>query len=180
MKRQNMNNIMIDLETMGIGPKAAIIAIGAVAFDLEQFMIGKTFYEVIDLESSMALGGTVSASTILWWMQQNDSARREFKKPGKHISIVLVEFSKWLTECGGDDFLIWGNGCNFDNVVLRSAYENCQIITPWNFRQDMCFRTIRKILPKAEVESIVETKHNALSDAIWQAKYLITAIKNSK
>ncbi len=33
-------DIMLDLETMGTGPNAAIVAIGAVAFDLQAGTIG--------------------------------------------------------------------------------------------------------------------------------------------
>jgi len=36
-----MDNIMLDLETMGKGPNAAIVAFGAVEFDLDIFEIGR-------------------------------------------------------------------------------------------------------------------------------------------
>lgn len=35
-----MDNVMLDLETMGNGPEAAIVAIGAVEFDLKSGAIG--------------------------------------------------------------------------------------------------------------------------------------------
>ncbi|MFA5379904.1 MAG: 3'-5' exoribonuclease, partial [Dehalococcoidia bacterium] len=44
--------VSLDLETMGNGPDAAIIAIGAVEFSLETGLLGQEFYEVVDLESS--------------------------------------------------------------------------------------------------------------------------------
>ena len=53
-----------DLETMGTKPDAAITAIGAVAFDLKSKTLGKEFYVVVDLASSMAAGGTVGGIRI--------------------------------------------------------------------------------------------------------------------
>lgn len=51
-----MKHVMLDLETMGSGPRAAIVAIGACCFEPETGRIGETFYQAIDLESSVDLG----------------------------------------------------------------------------------------------------------------------------
>ena len=56
-----MQDVMLDLETMGNGPHAAIIAIGAVKFDTQAQEIGEKFYTVIDLESAVAHGGVMDA-----------------------------------------------------------------------------------------------------------------------
>ena len=167
--------LMLDLETMGIGPNAAIIAIGAVAFDLDRLeLTGQEFYQTIDLESSVEHGGGITPSTVLWWMQQSDEARDEFKRPGGRIEEVLMYFHRWLppTNC----IQVWGNGANFDNVVLRTAYERLGLQAPWNFRNDRCFRTAKAMLPKVEIES-TGVAHDALEDARWQARYLIEATR---
>ena len=91
-----MNEIMLDLETMGNRPDAAIIAIGAVELNRETGQLGREFYEVVDLASAMAAGGTVDASTILWWMQQSDEARGEFRRRGTKVEDALNMFSWWL------------------------------------------------------------------------------------
>jgi exodeoxyribonuclease VIII len=62
-----MNNIMLDLETMGIQSDAAIVAIGAVRFDLETGKVGESWYSPVDLDSSLHLGLTVTESTVQWW-----------------------------------------------------------------------------------------------------------------
>ena len=49
-----MKQVMLDLETMGNGPTSAIIAIGAVAFDMEG--ITSHFYRQVSLQSSMDAG----------------------------------------------------------------------------------------------------------------------------
>ena len=67
-----MLDIMLDLETMGTGTQAAIVAIGAVEFDLEKGILGEEFYRTVDLSSSISCGGIIDADTVLWWMQQSE------------------------------------------------------------------------------------------------------------
>lgn len=161
-------DVMIDLETMGNGPSAAITAIGAVEFNVEVGTLGRRFYDIVDLKSSVAAGGTMDVSTVLWWLQQSDEARAEFTRPGNWINLVLARFSSWSQ----NGVKVWGNGAAFDNVVLRSAYERLEISTPWDFRNDRCFRTVKALSPIVEIPD-EEVAHNALSDARWQARYLI-------
>ncbi|EOK3105399.1 3'-5' exonuclease, partial [Escherichia coli] len=51
-----MNNLMIDLETMGKNKDAPIVSIGAVFFTPETGDIGQEFYTVVSLESAMGQG----------------------------------------------------------------------------------------------------------------------------
>ena len=170
-----MTEIMIDLETMGNGPTAAIIAIGAVEFSLETKTLGREFYEIVDLESAMKAGGTVDASTILWWMQQSDEARAAFRRPGMHIAEALGMFRVWLLDSRFDGN-VWGNGAAFDNVVLRSAYVRLGLTQPWSFRNDRCFRTVKALYPQIDW-SYQGTAHNALDDAKSQAVYLMEGVR---
>lgn len=176
-----MQDIMVDLETMGVKSNAAIIAIGAVAFDLETGELGEEFYEVVKLESAVACGGIMQPSTVLWWMQQSDAARAEFKREGVDLPRALVSFSQYVrrTDITMQGIRIWGNGANFDNVLLRDSFERCSIPAPWMFWNDRCFRTMKAMLPQVVVER-EGTAHNALADAVYQAKYLIKAVQASR
>ena len=71
-----MSNLMLDIETLGTGPNSVILSIGAVEFD-ETGVISK-FYEAIDPESCTDWGLQIDARTVLWWMDQNDAARKTF------------------------------------------------------------------------------------------------------
>ncbi len=58
-----MIEFMVDLETMGIGPNAAIVAIGAVAMDTDKLVLtGEEFYEVVSLQSSVDAGLVIDPS----------------------------------------------------------------------------------------------------------------------
>jgi len=101
-----MFEIMLDLETMGTGPNAAIVAIGAAAFcPHERRVLGKTFYAPVSLESSVNGGGVVDAGTVQWWLQQSTEARALFEKyaPSQSIDNALYEFSTWAANVSGAD-----------------------------------------------------------------------------
>lgn len=168
-----MNDVMVDLETMGTGPNAAIIAIGAVEFDAARGKVGSSFYEVVSLESSVTNGGAIDPGTVMWWLSQSDEARKAVCAHGEHINLVLVRFSQWLGQRAiRDDLRLWGNGAGFDNVVLESAYRSAQLPCPWHFWNNRCYRTVKGMHPGVKAVR-TGTHHNALDDAITQAHHLI-------
>jgi hypothetical protein len=46
----SFEHVMLDLETLSSGPRAAILSIGAVRFDLEKLELGDELYVVLDPE----------------------------------------------------------------------------------------------------------------------------------
>jgi exodeoxyribonuclease VIII len=176
-------DVMIDLETMGTAANAAIVAIGAVNFDSHTGEIGSTFCRVVDLESSMAARGSVDAKTILWWVKQGAEAREAITAEGDHLLNVLQDFSRWLTGneenahlYSPSEVYLWGNGAEFDNAILASAYRNSLITLPWKFWNDRCYRTVKAMHPEIKMER-TGTHHNALDDAVSQAHHLIAICK---
>jgi exodeoxyribonuclease VIII len=174
-----MQDVMLDLETMGNGPRSAIVAIGAVRFDIARNHIGDRFYAAVDLASSVAMGGEMDPSTVLWWMRQSDSARSAFERPGALLSAALMQFTAWLHDCGSpNDVRVWGNGAAFDNVILASAYRCGNMPLPWRYWNDRCYRTIRAQHPGVKLER-VGVHHNAADDAESQARHLLAMLNGS-
>ena len=162
-------HVMLDLETMGTGPNAAIIAIGAVEFDREG-LTENEFYATVSLESCAKVGLSIEAGTVLWWMKQDEAARNEFiGKQGFPVYEALQSFSKWFPKGAK----VWGNGAAFDNVILRNAYSVLGYDAPWPFWDDRCYRTVRAEAPTVQPVTRVGTYHNALDDAKTQALQLI-------
>lgn len=87
-----MNHLMVDLETMGNGPYAPVISIGAVFFDPNTGETGEEFSVNISLESSMRYRARPDASTILWWMEQSEEARKSLTSNTQELSTAL----SWL------------------------------------------------------------------------------------
>lgn len=166
-----MKNIMLDIETMGTSTSATIMSIGACYFDPLTGKIGETFHEQIDISTN----GKIDASTVIWWMKQDDDARSKFYQNGKadDINIVLAKFSKFVKKGSK----VWGNGIAFDNVIIGNAYSTLGMVVPWAFYNDRDVRTIVDlgqtigIDPKRDFP-FEGVKHDALADAIHQAKYV--------
>ena len=168
----NQQHVMLDLETMSVKPNAAIVAIGACKFSLPYVIdVYPAFYQQVSLESSMAAGLAVDADTILWWLQQSDAARKTTFEGDDvvPVDVALKRFVHWLGLT--DEILMWGNGANFDNVIIRSAFNAVSVVVPWHYRNDRCYRTACKLLPKLKFGGS-GIKHNALDDALAQARHL--------
>lgn len=165
---------MLDIETLGKNPGSVIVSLGAVKFDHKG--VGDTYYTRIDPDSCVRVGLRMDASTVIWWMQQNDSARREICQPGQSIQHALKEFSDWI---GGTNPEVWGNGATFDNVLVSEAYLACDIKRPWRYPDERCYRTVKNMFPSVPMQ-LSGTAHNALDDARNQAEHLIAIMKAFK
>lgn len=166
------HNVMVDLETLGTQPDAAIVSIGAAVFTARSGILD-TFYMVVDPETAVADGATMDVSTILWWMQQSGEAKAVFKEQKVPIRTALTCFSAWI---GGFDVQgVWGNGAAFDNVILQSAYRNAGMKAPWPFYKDRCYRTLRSMMDplKEAAPGRSGVHHHALSDALHQAEHMV-------
>lgn len=168
-------HFVLDLETMGQGPNAAIVAIGCVRID--QGQITGEFYRRICLEAAIKMGGEADGDTITWWLKQSDAARAEITaaQPTDFLSVALVRLFDFMTSDGAklDTNLVWGNGSSFDNVILGQAYRRLAQPMPWKYWHDRDLRTLLALYPEAKQAIPFEgTKHHALHDARHEAKLL--------
>ena len=157
-----MFHVLVDLETMGVHSYAPIVSIGAVKFDptnCEQ--TDDTFYSVVSLESSMEFPECYAESqTILWWLQQNEEARQQLVDVrAVHLRDALTDFAVWYKGSTG----LWGNGANFDPVILANAYKVVGMVEPFNNSDVRCVRTALSLAGIHKRDGYV--KHHALYDA---------------
>ena len=174
-------HLMVDMETMGNSPDAPIVSIGAVFFDPSTGNTGAEFYRVVSLESSMSFGMKPDASTIQWWLKQSSEARSAIlidEAMGLRESLeLLADFIAENAANGSHTVQLWGNGCSFDNVILRRAYaltETPFTVPFWNDRDVRTMVELGKsvgINPRFDIP-FEGDMHNALSDARHQVKYV--------
>ena len=167
------HHLMIDLETMGKNPDAPIISIDAIFFDPQTGDMGPEFSKTIDLETA---GGVIDRDVIKRWLKQSREAQSAIMTDEIPLDDALLQLREFIDEYSGEFFVqIWGNGANFDNVILRRSYERQGIPYPWLYYNDRDVRTIvelgnaigfdvRMAIPFEGVP------HNALDDARHQAK----------
>lgn len=160
---------MIDLETLGTTADAVILSIGAVKFNLESGDIeDKAFYASVSINSNIDLGRRVSESTLQWWMGQSPAAQAVFhEQPKLTLEAALRELIEWFEH---DQRRVWSNGADFDLPMLAHAFTQLGLTIPWQFFNSRCFRTY-KALPAASNLPKLKNDHNALRDAVNQAKF---------
>ena len=165
-----LKHAMIDIETMGLTPNAAIVSIGAVLFDPRYGKLGKEeFYIELDWE---AQGRLIDQGTKAWWNSDKvDDKAREALYGMDDLDGALKELDEFLPK----DVKVWGNGPTFDMVILEDAYRQCEMVVPWHFWNIRDCRTIKDLYESKRGgfdKKSGGTLHNALDDAKMQAKYV--------
>ncbi|EHN97167.1 exonuclease [Escherichia coli] len=169
------DHLMIDLETMGKNPDAPIISIGAIFFDPQTGEMGPEFNKTIDLETA---GGVIDRDAIKWWLKQSREAQSAILTDEILLDDALLQLREFIDENSGEFFVqVWGNGANFDNVILRRSYERQGIPCPWRYCNDRDVRTIVELGKAIDFDARTDIpfegeRHNALDDARYQAKYV--------
>jgi len=183
-----VENVMVDLETLGTRPGSVILSIGACFFDPLFNEPGPTFYQVIDVASSCVAGLRGDNETIKWWLKQGDDAQEAYHQAffgeGEPLVKTLEAFAAWLTSMssmhdGTKRVKVWGNGAAFDNALLAAAYHAAGLTPPWKFWNDRCFRTLKSLGADLGVKEppFTGTKHHALDDAVHQANWACLVLR---
>ncbi|EOQ0751571.1 exodeoxyribonuclease VIII [Escherichia coli O113:H21 str. 07-4224] len=169
------HHLMIDLETMGKNPDSPINALAGKFFDPATGEMGPEFSKTIDLETA---GGVIDRDTIKWWLKQSREAQSAILTDEIPLDDALLQLREFIDENSGEFFVqVWGNGANFDNVILRRSYERQEIPCPWRYTNDRDVRTIVALglVMDFDARSVITfegERHNALHDARYQAKYV--------
>ena len=170
---------MIDLESMASRKNACVIELAAVRFSPHgEGIHGKPFQTFVWHKE-----GYISLSTIAWWMQQPHAAEmgRKWKEKGERPKKVLDDFTHWFFTSGPQVRGIWSHGASFDLAVLTSLCDENGVRVPWEFRTERDTRTIFWLVGgPPDVESDDLTKHEAVSDCIYQVRQIQSAVSQLK
>ena len=172
---------MVDIETLDTKPSAVITQIAAVPFNINGVLEScAPFYaRISQLDDQMASGRTMSASTVVWWLQANETARANLVDgtySGWPLAHALSKLSEHLHDAGAPP-IIWGNGATFDNVILSHAYDTYGMPRPWNYKGDRCARTMLALAPGLHLAR-VGTHHDALDDARHQVALMTAKMRH--
>lgn len=174
-----MNNLAIDIETLGTEPKAVVLSIGACFFDPESGMLGPSYYANLHVQQQIDFDRQARYETLKWWMQQSAEAQaRVFHGDEPR---PLHHFSDFIADVCGDECKPWGNGATFDVSILESLFRDFSLPVPWKFYN---IRDVRTIVDVSELDRSAipfqGVPHDALDDAVHQAKIVCEAWKKLK
>jgi len=174
-----MDQIMIDLETLGTGDGAAIIQIGACRFDIGTGEIDEDTF-LLNIRWDGADFGTIEPGTLAWWLTQDEAVREKvFDQNGAtYLAQALTRFSSWIAT-GGAVKTVWAKGADFDVRLLRQACERNGINMPFQYWKGRDMRTIVKTLdPDGRAVVPNEMAHDALADCKSQVAHLVAVLKS--
>lgn len=174
-----MKHLMIDIETLGVTPFSAVLSVAAVKFDPATGEIGDSFYVNIDRDSSVALGLMVDEKVEEWWTAPaRAEAWQRMQDERVSAERAAEAFCDWFRRnCDFENTIVWSHGAAFDFPILESYLRIAGQSVPWNFRN---IRDDRTLFAVADVDfaSLPKegTYHDAMSDAVNQAKAVSTAL----
>jgi exodeoxyribonuclease VIII len=114
-------HVMVDIETLGRGPYAPVVSIGAVAFDpdVSGDNIGSTFHRKMTFKAA-SYQRVPDQSTLDWWAKQPAEAQAALLIDQiDDVAGVLTEFCEWFPEGA----FVWGNGPTFDITILETLFQ---------------------------------------------------------
>lgn len=168
-----MNNVMMDIETFGTDSNSVVVSISAVKFDINTGEMGDTFEVGLDIQSQLDNGAVIDGDTVMWWLSQSKEAQEQLTKlDAIKVKRALSNFNAFLYITPD---ALWGNGANFDNVIVRNLYKRHGIEFRVPFWADRCVRTyvdMNKIYTSNF--KFIGTKHNGLDDCKHQIRYMTT------
>ena len=169
-------HLMIDLETLATSPDAAILTIGACKFNPHGTDIHSTYYERIILETQEGYERVINEDTLSWWSQQDKQIQEDAFGEGED-RIHLKDAMKKLYTFGLGTSNVWSHGSIFDVVIVEDVCRSLQQAVTWKFWE---VRDTRTLFDLADISVRIEGKHNALTDAVAQAKAVQQAYKKLK
>jgi hypothetical protein len=166
-------NIMIDIETLGVKENSVILSIGACVVNKEKLTFSAqhdiTFYKTVDITTQP--NRTINQDTIDFWdISSNSKAKKEAFSGKCDLKDTLKELYNFIHQFYSP--VLWCKGSDFDFVILRHAYAQLELLVPWQYNAIRDLRTLVKAFPQALSKDINKNPHNALEDAIFQARQL--------
>lgn len=158
---------MIDLETLGSNPKAPVVQIGMVFFTREGIQVQSEL--TVDFDDALK-HGDADGSTIKWWLQQPPEAQRTLfvnQRPIKEVADICVK----LLEAQNPNYY-WAHA-TFDFPIFLSMFRSLGMKYPLPHKRCYDLRTLEFLAGPIEWEKREGVHHNALDDAVYQAKHAI-------
>lgn len=176
-------HIMIDLETLGTRPDAAIIQLGAVLFEPKsggKILNNKAFNQYILVQDG---SGSIDHSTLCFWLTEKSALKMgtALSTEARHLAEVLGAFIQWPEQELDLSWEaiegVWAKPDVFDLPVLKSAFNRVGRDAPWDRRASRDAQTLFSLVGGApEIDWTGFTHHDALDDAIGQAMQVQMAL----
>lgn len=175
--------LMLDIESLDLGPRPTITQIAMLAYDLEQDEFLKDeFFEYLPAQPQMDMKPTprtVSFSTLWFWFQQPDESRLRFENnlgddlfDVQYIMKSLVQFFNKVTNNGRIPYVVAAKGPQFDFVAVETLLEELDLEVPWDYNM---VDDLRTMLRHAKIDGNLVPKPEGFIKhvAYWDSRYQV-------
>lgn len=128
------DSVMVDIETLGLGPKAVTLSVAVLEFSAATQEPGRSALWVMPpIEEQMAKGRVISASTLGWWLASEEKRNMLAKILRSEAKDTFIGSIDQFRDDRQYD-AVWVNGLSFDAPILESLHEDFRIGTLWGKR----------------------------------------------
>jgi len=161
-----MKRVMLDIETLATDPNAVVTSVGLAVFDKTDLVEEAGFY--LNYKSDT---GVIEPRTLRWWLTQAPETLTINLLGDMPLQDAATQITKMFHQV--DE--VWANAPTFDCTILRNWFLRLgHTHAPWHWRNERCCRTMFAIGRQLGVKYPGnEAKHDAMADAVAQAKYLL-------
>ena len=173
LDRTSSNNLMLDIETLGVNFNSAVIQIAMIRFDFNR-NIYSHFVGNLEYKSQLSKGLITEEKTINWWKEQNTEILKDILSESSDTLEVLNTLDKYIQP----NDTIWSSG-NFDVPILANLYKAFGKEVPWRYYNALDIRVLTKLANiniRTDYNYMKEKTHNALDDCKFQINYCCDAI----
>ena len=182
-----MNNLMIDIKTLGTSRNAAIFSIGAAFFDPDSGDISAEIYILVDWVDGLNNGAVIDPSTLKFWLKQSVDARSELlSNEGERLSELnaLDTLTSFIEKHGVmERVYVWAKSPSFDCSLIRDMFNRIGLVDNaeylWRFWNERDVRTVEALAKQLNVPlpyTKTDVTHHALEDVRGQIRNVSTVI----
>ena len=173
--------IMLDIESLALGPDCVITQLGLVGWYLDdpeaEFIQPVHHFLPIDPQQELIPPRKIRGNTIIWWMKQEAAAREKFQESDSEDFVELQALVRHfcnrlrkMTEEG--PYELWARGPQFDVTAVESLIQQLGFEVPWTYDS---VRDLRTLMALAGVSSDDVAKPVGMIQhhAMWDCKFQI-------
>lgn len=174
------NEFMVDIETLGKGPRAAVIQIGICGFSLKTGEVDSPQTYHVDPHPECE----IDPDTVRWWMMQSQAAREAVFGQVVTLAprVALSKLKDYVLISAGqrqDPPTFWAMPPSFDLVILENLCRLENVAPPWAYNATRCLRTLCDLADVQKQERVkARIEHDAGCDAEAQAATAVFAFQS--
>ena len=181
--------LMLDIETLDLGPTPIITQVALYGLDLgEDTILESHHYHFYPIKPQMDLlpARTFSVDTLVWWMEQGEEARSRIKMSTDDdfetmpaLLNGLVATFNHLTNRGTRPYELWARGPQFDVVAVETLMKQCDVKIPWKYDTVRDLRTLMA-LAGLNARDVIEPAGFIKHAANWDVKFQFECLREAR